>query len=99
MKDESWNIELLKVLGEIRLRECFDAVVARLHASHHSLKPPLLPDAFGNLGAGAVVAVEREGNVPVKLRTILQIRGSKTVEDRNGRASGIFVRLQHQRWH
>src|SRR5437762_1468426 len=34
-----------------------------LHSSQHSLQPPVLPDAFRNLGAGPVVAVERERNV------------------------------------
>jgi hypothetical protein len=39
-------------------------------------------DAFGNLGARPVVAVERERNVLVKLRPILRKFGSQAVENR-----------------
>src|SRR4029077_4018609 len=67
MKNESWHVELLEVLSKIRLREGLDAVIARFHPSHHPLPPPVLPDAFGNLGARPVVSVEREGNVLIKL--------------------------------
>src|ERR1700674_4923528 len=99
MKDESWYIELLKVLSKIRLGKGLDAVIARFHPSHHPLQPPVLPDAFGNLGARPVVSVEREGNVPIKLRPIFRILGSQVVEHRDGRASRILVRLHHQRRH
>src|SRR5437667_144432 len=47
-----------------------------LHSSQHSLQPPVLSDAFRNLGAGPVVAVERERNVLVKLRPIFSDFGS-----------------------
>ena len=60
MKNESWHVELLEVFGEVRFREGLDAVVVGLHSSQHTLQPPLLADAFRNLGAGPVVAVERE---------------------------------------
>src|SRR5260370_27875954 len=96
MKDESWHVELLEVLRKIRLREGLDAIIARFHPSHHPLQPPVLPDAFGNLGARPGVSVEREGNVPIKLRPILRILGSQGVEHRAGRASRILVPLHHQ---
>src|SRR6202521_5276150 len=99
MKNESWHVELLKVLSKIRLREGLDAVIARFHPSHHPLQPPVLPDALGNLGAGPVVSVERERNVLIKLRPIFCVLGSQVVEDRDGGARRILVRLYHQRWH
>src|SRR5713101_5871319 len=37
MKDQGWDIELLKVLSEIRFGESLDAVIAGLHSSHHAL--------------------------------------------------------------
>src|SRR6266436_4292823 len=99
MKNEGWHIELLKVLRKIGLRESLDAVVMGFNASHHALQPPVLADAFRDLGAGSVVAVERERYVPVKLRPICHKLGSQVVEDRDGRASGVLVGLHHQRWH
>src|ERR1700686_2534157 len=99
MKDRSWHVELLEVLRKSRLREGLDAVIARFHPSHHPLQPPVLPDAFGNLCAGPVVSVERQRYVPIKLRPIFRILGSQVVEHRNGRTSGILVRIHHQRRH
>src|SRR5229473_2373994 len=99
MKDESWHVELLEILRKVRLGEGLDAIIARFHPSHHPLQPPVLPDAFGNLGTGPVVSVEREGNVFIKLGPIFRILGSQVVEDRDGRTSGILVRLHHQRWY
>src|SRR2546423_13766308 len=84
VKDEGRHIELLQVLSEISLRESLDAVVMGFNATHHSLQPPALPDAFRNLGAGPVVAVERERNVLVKLRPIFSEFGSEAIEDREG---------------
>src|SRR5271167_41429 len=98
MKDQGWHIELLKVLGKVRLRESLDAIVARLHSPQHPLEPPLLTNTFRNLGARPVVTVERKGNVPVKLRPILRILGSQVIENLDRCASRIFVCLQHQRW-
>ena len=95
MKDKGWHIELFEVLSEIRLRESLYAVVVRLHSSLHALQPPARSDAFRNLCAWAVVAVERECNVPVKIRPICQELGSEAVEHRDGLAGRILVRLQH----
>src|SRR5213080_3947533 len=99
MKDEGWHIELLKVVGKIRLRESLDAVVVGLHSSHHALQPPVLPDAFRNLGAWPIVAVERERYVPIKLRPIRHKLSSQVVEDRDRQANRILVRLHHERRH
>jgi len=35
------HVDLLQILGEVRLRECDDAVVMRLGAAHHALAPPI----------------------------------------------------------
>src|SRR5260370_8537030 len=99
MKDESWHVELLEVLRKIRLRESLDAIIACFHPSHHPLQPPVLPDAFGNLGTRPVVSVEREGDVLVKLSPIFRILGSQSVEHRYRRASRILVHLPHHRPH
>src|ERR1700674_4573705 len=99
MKDESWYIELLKVLSKVRLGKGLDAVIARFHPSHHPLQPPVLPDAFGNLGTGPVVSVEREGNVLIKLGPRLHILSSEVIEHRDRRARRLLVRLHHQRRH
>src|SRR5208283_2646917 len=95
MHDEGRHIDLLEVFSEVRLRESLDAVVVGLHSSQHALQPPVFPNAFRNLGAGPVVAVEGEGNVPVKLRPICRKLGSEVIEDRDGQATGILFRLQH----
>src|ERR1700730_18051552 len=97
MKNEGRHVKLFEIFREVRLGEGLDAVIARFHPSHHSLQPPVLPDAFGNLGAWPVVSVEREGNFLIKLGPIFRILGSQVVEHLNRRASRILVRLYHQR--
>jgi hypothetical protein len=64
---------------------------------HYPLEPPLLPDAFRYFGARPVVAVEREGNVFVKLRPILRVLSSQVVEHLDRRARRILVRPHHER--
>ena len=54
-------------------------------------------DAFGDLGAGAVVAVEGQGEVLVELRAVGDEAGAKTVEDGHREAFGVLVGLQHER--
>src|SRR5262249_2518157 len=87
------------IFGEVRFGKSLDAIVASFHSAQHPLEPPLLPDAFRYLGAGPVVAVEREGKVFVKLRPIPHVLSSQIVEYLNRRAHWIFGRLYHQRWY
>src|ERR1700722_18225985 len=97
MKNESWHVELFEIFGEVRLGEGLDAVVARLHPAHHSLEPPFFPNAFRYLRARPVVPVKRKSDVLVKLRPILYIRSSQSVEHLDRSTRGIFFRLHHQR--
>ena len=71
MHDQGWDIELLEVLGEISLREGFDAFVGVLEASLHAPEPELIHDSLGDLGPLPISAVERSGQVLVELRAIL----------------------------
>src|ERR1700692_3276996 len=93
VKNEGWHIELFEVLSEIRLGEGLDAVVVWFHSSQHALQPEVVPDAFGNLGAWPVVAEEWESKFLIKLRPICRKLSAQVIEDRDGQATGILVRL------
>ena len=46
VKNKSGHVELLEIFGEVGFGESFDAILARLHSTHHSLEPPLIANAF-----------------------------------------------------
>src|SRR6266478_7700445 len=63
MENQCRNINLLEIVTEIGLRERLDAVIVSLDSAHHSLQPPMLPNAFRSLRAWTVVSIERKGKV------------------------------------
>src|SRR5215471_7900864 len=59
MHHERRHIDALQILGEVGLREGFDALVVRFGAARHALSPPILNDAGYWLRTRPVEAVER----------------------------------------
>src|ERR1700722_7592414 len=80
MHDEGWDIDLLQVFGEVGFRERLDAVVGALDATLHRLEPEVLAHALGDRRSRPVVAEEWEGEVLVKLRTILDDTVANRIE-------------------
>src|SRR5438105_1777695 len=61
MHHQSGYVDLLQVFGEVRLGKGSYAVVKALYPGLQSLKNKVFANAFGDLRARAVVAVERHG--------------------------------------
>src|SRR6202048_2762115 len=97
LNDERWHVELLQVLGLIRLRERLNAEVCGREARHHALQPERLAHAFRDLRPWAVVAVERQAEILPELRTVGDDAGAKAVKHRDRQAARVGGRLQHQR--
>lgn len=67
MNDKCRYVELLEVLGKIRLGERLDAIERVLVTGPHPLQPKGIDHPLRNLSARAVEAEERTaGNIPVK---------------------------------
>jgi hypothetical protein len=99
VQHERGHVDLLQVLGEVGLRERLDAVVVRLDGARHALHPPVLADAFGDLRAGAVVAVERQRDVAVELGAIAGDAGAQAVEHVDRQPARVGRRPEHERRH
>src|SRR5260370_33070414 len=95
MENQCRNINLLEIVPEVGLREGLDAVVVSFDSAHHSLQPPMLPNAFRNLRAWTVIAIERKGHVLVELRPVCRDPGADAVEHFHRRAARIRSRFQH----
>src|SRR5260370_33000796 len=96
MENQCRNINLLEIVPEVGLREGLDAVVVSFDSTHHSLQPPMLPNAFRNLRAWTVVAIERKGNVLVELRPVSSDPGADAIERFHRQAARIRSRFQHE---
>src|ERR1700720_2136571 len=98
VQDERRHVHLLEVLGEIRLGERLDAVKDAFESALHSLEPKRVSQALGDLRTWPVGAVERHAEILEELRAVGKDTGADTVECLDRQASGIRVRLEHQRW-
>src|SRR5216684_5436355 len=96
MENQCRNINLLEIVTEVGLRERLDAVIVSFDSAHHSLQPPMLPNAFRSLRAWTVVAIERKGKVLVELRLILRNPGADAVERFHRQAARIRSRFHHE---
>ena len=56
--DEGWHVELLEVIGEVRLGKRLDAVELVLETSLHALQPERVANALADLSSRPVGAVE-----------------------------------------
>src|SRR3712207_5964229 len=95
--DECRPVDLLQVFGIVDLRELPHAIVLALDAAHHALEPEGLTQAFVDLRAVAVEAVERNREILEELRAVARRVLADAVEDLHGRTLGISLGLQHQR--
>src|ERR1035437_6302443 len=93
--DESGYVEPLEILGEVRLRERFDAVEDAFETGLHALQPERVPQSLRDLGARPVGAVERPAEILEKLRSVGEDIGADTVEHLDRQAAGIGRRLEH----
>ena len=99
MHDEGRDSDLLQVRREIGLRERNDPLIVRFGATHHSLAPPVLDDALGHVGAGAIEAVERaRRQIPVELCAVGGNLRLQPVEHVLRETPGIRLRFHHERW-
>lgn len=94
--DQYGDCDGLQVLGEVRFRERFDALVVRVRGAHHALAPPVVDQALRDLCARAVEAVEGSRRyVAEELRAILEKRGTEAIEDLDRRTLRILRGLDH----
>ena len=99
VQDQRRHVELLEILGEIRLGERLDAVEDGLDVRQHPLQPERVPQSLRDLGARPVGAVERRAQILEELRAVGEHAGAELVERLHRQAAGIGGRLQHQRRH
>lgn len=97
VEDEDGYIDAFQVFGEICFGEGFDTVGVRLDGAHHSLTPPVVADALGDLCSGAVIAVEGDGEVLEILGAVEGRALADLVEYGQGDAVGVCAGLNHQR--
>src|SRR5260370_1675699 len=93
MENQCRNINLLEIVTEVGLRERFDAVIVSFDSAGHSLQPEMLPNAFRDLRAWTVVAIERKGKVLVELRLVRRDPGADAVERFHRQAPRIRSRF------
>jgi hypothetical protein len=97
--DQSRDIDLLEVLGEISLRECLDALVGVLEAGLHAPEPELIQYALGDIGPRPIGTVELCRQVLVELRAVLRKAAPHVVEDLDRKPLRIGRGFQHKRRH
>ena len=97
--DQGWHVELLEIIGEVRLGKRLDAVELVLEPALHALQPERVADALADLRSRPVGTVEFRRKVLEELRTVSSNTGADAVEHLYRRAAGIGVRLEHQRRH
>src|SRR4051812_16108776 len=96
MHDEGRYVDSPQVLGKVRLREGFHAIVLCLGAAHHGLTPPVVDHALQHLRVRPVVAVERAAReFPIELRPVGGELLPDAVEYIYRQATRIGRRLQH----
>nr|GEU28259.1 hypothetical protein [Tanacetum cinerariifolium] len=93
------HVDFFQVGREVGFRELLDAVVRVLDAALHALGPERVAHAFGYIGAGTVVAVERQRQVLEKLRAVGQHALADAVEHGQRQAVRVGVGLDHLRRH
>src|ERR1700741_5030016 len=97
MHHQHWDGDLLQIFGEVGLRECDDAVIMRLRATHHALAPPVQDHGLQRFPVGSVEAVEGpRGEVEVKLRSVSGELALQVVKYGFWKATCIGRRLYHQ---
>jgi hypothetical protein len=94
--DQSRDIDLLEVLGEIGLREGLDALVGVLEAGLHAPEPELIQYALGDLSPGPIGTVELCRQVLVELRGVLHKAAPHAVEDLHRKPLRIGRGFQHK---
>src|SRR5215469_3325033 len=67
MHDQSRNIELLQVFGEISFRERLDGLIRVLEAALHAPKPELIQRSLRHVGAWSVCTIKRYCQIFIKL--------------------------------
>src|SRR5438445_3069444 len=70
VQDQRRHVELLEILGEIRLGKRLDAKIGTWKTAHHPLEPERFAHAFRDLCARPVIAVERQAKILPELRAV-----------------------------
>src|SRR5829696_309277 len=99
VQDQSRDIDLLEVLGEISLREGLDALVRVFEASLHAPVPELIQYTLRDLGPRPIGTVELSRQVIVELRALLRNTAPHVVEDLHWKPLRIGRGFQHKRRH
>jgi hypothetical protein len=99
VQDQSRDIDLLEILGEISLREGLDALVRVFEAGLHAPEPELIQYALGDLGPRPIGTVELCRQVLVELRAVLHKAAPHIVEDLDRQPLRIGRGFQHKRRH
>lgn len=87
------HVDPLQVFGEIGLGKSFDAFIGIFLAALHTPQPELIQQSLRDLGAIAVGAIERNGQLFVELRSIAGHALANAVENLYRQAFGIASRL------
>lgn len=100
VKHQDRNINLLQVLGKIRLGKILDAVVGGFEARIHSLLPPAPDLALALVGVGPVESEKGAGgHIQEELAAVLVHGLPERVEDGLVRALRVGLGLEHKRRH
>src|SRR5262249_24521340 len=70
VQNQSGDVELLEVLGEVGLRKGLDALVSAFGTGLHAPEPELIERTLRNLRSRPVGTVESDGQLLVVLRPI-----------------------------
>ena len=98
MHNQRRDLDSFEVFRKVCFREGLDAVILSLNPAHHSLPPPVVSDPLRNFRSRTVIAIERERDVLVELRSMLGSTFAYLIEHLDRQSSGILVRLDHDWW-
>src|SRR5262245_31016107 len=98
MHYQSWNIELLEVLGEVCLGEGLYTFISIQESGLHAPEPELIQRALRHLYT-FVGTIKRRREIFVELRSILHDTAPEVVEHVDRQALWIRRGFQHDRRH
>jgi hypothetical protein len=71
----------------------------RQYTAHHSLAPPIAPNAFFYISTFTIIAVKWDGEINKKLLTIIHRLFPDTIKNFQRNAIGIGIAFKHDWWY
>ena len=89
MQNQCGDIDLLEVFGIVHFGKFLDTFVLTEDAAEHAFAPEFVNDRGRGLGGGTVEAIERHGEILIKLRAIRGHAGTNAIEHAQRQAIGV----------